>query len=46
MDPYREGHLWPDVHSALASEIRRRLVPVLRPRYVARLEVTVVEELR
>jgi hypothetical protein len=44
MDPYLEGHLWPDVHSALAGEVRRRLVPILRPRYVARLEVTVVED--
>ena len=43
-DPYLEGHLWPDVHRALAGEIRRRLVPLLRPRYVARLEVYVVED--
>lgn len=44
MDPYLEGYLWPDVHRALAAEIRRRLVPLLRPRYVARLEVYVVED--
>ncbi len=44
MDPFLEGYLWPDVHRALAGELRRRLVPVLRPRYVARLEVYVVED--
>lgn len=44
MDPYLEGHLWPDVHHGLASELRRQLVPRLRPRYVARIEVTVVED--
>ncbi len=44
MDPYLEGHLWPDVHQRLATEISRRLGPLLRPRYVARLEVYVVED--
>jgi hypothetical protein len=44
MDPYLEGYLWPDVHQALAGEIRRRLVPKLIPRYVARLKVHVVED--
>lgn len=39
MDPYLEGYLWPDVHHALATQIRRQLEPLLRPRYVARLEV-------
>lgn len=42
MDPYLEGHLWPDVHHQLASELRRQLAPRLRPRYVARIEVTIV----
>ena len=40
MDPYLEGYLWTDVHQALAYEIRRRLMPRLRPRYVTRLAVT------
>lgn len=44
MDPYLEGYLWPDVHSALASKIRQQLVPLLRPRYTARLEVYVTED--
>lgn len=41
MDPYLEGRLWPDVHRSLAMEIRRRLVPLIRPRYVARLEIEI-----
>lgn len=45
MDPYLEGHLWPDVHSALASKIRQLLAPQVRPRYVVRLAVYVVEDL-
>jgi hypothetical protein len=44
MDPYLEGYLWPDVHSALASKIRQQLTPQLRPRYTARLEIYVVED--
>ena len=40
MDPYLEGHLWPDVHQALAYEIRRRLTPLLRPRYLTRLAIS------
>lgn len=42
MDPYLEGYLWPDVHSALASKIRQHLTPLLRPKYAARLEVYLV----
>lgn len=44
MDPYLEGHLWPDVHNALASKIRQLLVPQLKPRYTARLEIYLVED--
>lgn len=44
MDPYLEGHLWPDVHDALANRIRRQLTPQLGSRYVARLEITVVQD--
>lgn len=44
MDPYLEGYLWPDVHSALASKIRQYLVPLLRPKYIARLEVYLTED--
>lgn len=42
MDPYLEGYLWPDVHHRLTTEISRRLTPRLKPRYVARLEVSMV----
>ncbi|MBI4671611.1 MAG: DUF4058 family protein [Chloroflexi bacterium] len=44
MDPFLEGYLWPDVHQALASKIREVLAPQIRPKYVARLEVTVVQD--
>jgi hypothetical protein len=44
MDPHLEGHLWPDFHHGLATEIRRRLCPLLKPRYVARLEIYLVED--
>jgi hypothetical protein len=44
MDPYLEGYLWPDVHSALANKIRQLLAPLLRPRYTARLAIYVVED--
>lgn len=44
MDPYLEGALWPDVHHRLASEISRRLTPRLRPRYVARIEVAIIQD--
>jgi hypothetical protein len=44
MDPYLEGYLWADVHNALASKIRQQLVPKLRPRYIARLEIYLVED--
>ena len=40
MAPYLEGYLWPDVHHALPSEIRRRLAPQVRPHYAVRIEVT------
>ncbi|UBF28812.1 DUF4058 family protein [Kovacikia minuta CCNUW1] len=44
MDPYLEGYLWPDVHSALANKIRQHLTPLLRPNYTARLEVYLAED--
>ncbi len=37
MDPYLEGYLWPDVHHRLATQISDQLMPMLRPRYVARV---------
>src|SRR5262245_17024611 len=42
MDPYLETpYLWPDVHHELISQIRSALNPVLRPNYVARVELRV-----
>jgi len=44
MDPYLEGSLWPDVHHNLASKIQRILIPLIRPKYVARIEKYVIED--
>ena len=44
MDPYLEGYLWPDVHHRLATQISDQLMPMLRPRYVARIEIQVVPD--
>jgi hypothetical protein len=44
MDPYLEGYLWADVHQSLASQIKRQLTPLLRPKYVARLAVYFVND--
>lgn len=42
MDPYLESPvIWPDVHHELISGIRAALNPVLRPQYVARVELRV-----
>ncbi len=38
MDPYLEGSLWHDVHSALAGAIRELIAPQIAPKYVARIE--------
>src|SRR2546425_9813041 len=44
MDPYLEGYLWPDGHSALVYTIRQQLAPQIQPKYVARIEISVVED--
>lgn len=36
MDPFLEGHLWPDVHQSLANAIKIMLVPAARPKYLVR----------
>jgi hypothetical protein len=46
MDPYLEGYLWSDVHRALAHKIRQQLAPQLQPKYVVRLEISVIEDQR
>jgi len=40
MDPYLEGYLWADVHHELATIIKRLLVPLVRPKYAVRIEVS------
>jgi hypothetical protein len=44
MDPYLEGYLWPDVHQALPTKLRQLLAPLVAPRYVARLEISIVKD--
>ena len=44
MDPYLEDYLWPDFHQNLAGAIQRQLTPRLRPRYVARLAVRMIQD--
>ncbi|MEM7126436.1 MAG: DUF4058 family protein [Chloroflexota bacterium] len=44
MDPYLEGYLWPDVHQALAGEIRKRLVPQVAPKYAVRLAISTIQD--
>lgn len=38
MDPFIEGQEWRDFHTLMISEIKRALVPELRPKYVATVE--------
>lgn len=44
MDPYLEGYLWLDVHHRLAIQISDQLTPLLRPKYVARLDIQMVTD--
>lgn len=44
MDPYLEGYLWADVHQALAAQLRKQLVPLVRPRYAVRLAVSMLND--
>jgi hypothetical protein len=44
MDPYLEGRLWPDLHQALAAKLRQLLAPLVAPKYVARLEISIVHD--
>ena len=38
MDPYIEDQEWEDFHLLFVAELRRRLTPLLRPRYLVRAE--------
>lgn len=44
MDPYLEGHLWPDVHNSLAYVIKVQLAPRLGAEYVVHLNNYTVED--
>lgn len=44
MDPYLEGYLWSDFQQDFASAIRQYLTPKLRPTYVARLAVRMIQD--
>ena len=44
MDPYLEGYMWADVHHELASIIKRLLVPLVRPNYAVRIEVSMYND--
>jgi hypothetical protein len=44
MDPYLEGYMWPDVHHELATIFKRLLVPLVRPNYAVRIEVSMYND--
>ena len=44
MDPWLEGHVWPDVHHDLATRIKDQLVPQIIPKYTVRIETYTVED--
>jgi hypothetical protein len=44
MDPYIEGQEWEDFHNRLQNALADILAPLLRPRYVARIEKRVYVE--
>jgi hypothetical protein len=44
MDPYLEGYMWADVHHELASLFKRLLVPLVRPTYAVRIEVSMYND--
>ncbi len=44
MDPWLEGHVWPDVHHDLATWIKNQLVPQVIPKYTVRIETYMVED--
>jgi len=44
MDPYLEGHLWPDVHIGLAFLIKEQLAPKISPKYLVQTNTYTVED--
>lgn len=46
MDPWLEGHVWPDVHHGLAFVFKEQLVGQVVPKYFVRVETYTVEDSR
>ena len=44
MDPWLEGHVWPDVHHGLAFVFKEQLVARVIPKYFVRVETYTVED--
>lgn len=44
MDPFLEGHLWPDFHQTLATYIKAHLVPQVSPKYLVQTVVYTVSD--
>ncbi len=44
MDPWLEGHIWPDVHHDLATRFKEQLVSQVVPKYFVRVETYTVED--
>jgi hypothetical protein len=44
MDPWLEGHVWPDVHHGLAFIFKEQLVPQVLPQYFVRVETYTVKD--
>ncbi len=44
MDPWLEGHEWPDLHHELASCIKFHLIPQVTPKYSVRIDKQTVED--
>lgn len=38
MNPFLEGNLWRDVHQSISIKIRNKIVPLIRPKYIAIVE--------
>ena len=44
MDPFLEGHVWPDVHQSIAFTIKEQIAPQVIPKYFVRIETYTVED--
>ncbi len=46
MDPWLEGHVWPDVHNSLAYLFKKQIAPQVVPKYMVRVSTYTVEDSR